>query len=39
MVITPECAVLNVTHVEFSQRSRAAIGKISGSTVCFTIGL
>lgn len=32
MVITPECAVLSVTHVEF----RAAIGKISGSTVCFT---
>lgn len=37
MVITLDCVALSVTHAEFSPRSRAAIGKISGSTVSFSL--
>jgi len=36
VVIALDCVVLRVTHAEFSQRSRAAIGKISGLTLFFT---
>lgn len=36
VVITLDCVVLSVTSAEFGQRSRAAIGKISGSAVFFT---
>lgn len=36
VVITQDCVALTVTHAGFGQRSRAAIGKISGSTVFLT---